>query len=95
MHELYILCPYSKLFALIDALQAECAARADAGVIVLDSGPTKKGAQGFLVLSFPRQVDPSLVAHLDANPDVLDYSLYVVAHPDTDPAVYLSALVEW
>ena len=94
MHELYILCDYSRLFALVDTLQTECAARPDGSVLVLDYGSTKKSAQGFIVLSFPEQVDASLLAHLDADSDTLDYSLYVAAPLDTDPAILLPMLAE-
>lgn len=92
MYELYILYHYRYLFEKVEAFQAEFAPRSE-DVIVLDYGHSQKACSGFVVLSFTHEIDTSLLARLNTDPDVLDYSIYV-ALPDADPIVYLHALAE-
>jgi hypothetical protein len=77
MQDVHITCALEHLYALVDALEEQCAAQREE-VTLLDWGCSYKQAVGYIVLEWEDEVDEAFVEQLAADGNVLDFTISCV-----------------
>ena len=77
MQEVHLTCSREHLFPMLDALTAQFQAREDE-VSITDYGQCQKSEHWYMVLTWIGEVDEAFIEQLNADGQVLDYSVYTV-----------------
>ncbi len=81
MQDIHIVYPFEQM--LQRAERYEQAFAENEAVTVVDWGCSYKQEQGYIVLEWTNEVDPTFLHQLDADTDVLDYCVYTVPSEET------------
>lgn len=83
MQEVHVTCQRARLLLMLDALSIQFKPQADE-VSVTDYGHCQKSEHSYIVLTWTDEVDEAFIAQLNADTEVLDYSVYTVPTLDDD-----------
>jgi hypothetical protein len=75
MHDVDITFPLEHFHAMVAAFEEQCAAQPEA-VAILDFGCSYKLQQGYIVIEWQDTVSPEFIEYLDAESNVLDFTVY-------------------
>jgi hypothetical protein len=75
--DVHITCALEQLYALVDTFEEQFTARQEK-VTLLDWGCSYKREKGCLVLEWAEEVDEDFIAHLAADEDVDDFTVYTI-----------------
>ncbi len=76
MQDVHIVYPFEHMLHRAEGYEQEFAD--DEAVAIIDWGCSYKQEQGYIVLEWDSEVDPDFLKRLDADHDVVDYSVYSV-----------------
>jgi hypothetical protein len=93
MQNVHLSCPQQKLHSLLAAFGEQFQAQQEE-ITLIDYGYTQKQVSGYIVIEWIDEVDEAFLKQLDADPDILDYSVYTVPYI-TDELLPFGSELAW